>query len=320
MLSLGLGSAGIPAQAAEFARSFDFVVDPTRARLPPGVRILGCWELDSQGERADAPASELSGLAWDADEGRLYAVSDRGWLVWLEPRFEEGALVGITRTAGYALSAATGEPLKRPVDAEGLVLEHGNNGIPGDSRLVVSFETPARVARHDIRGRELERLPLPAELADRKAYQSSNNALEAIAASAAGLVASPQRPLRSQRQDRLTLHELAGTSVWTYPPRDAGYSSLSDLAALPDGRLLALERVYRGIFSPLVIALERFSLPADAGEIVPETVVEFSSATGFRVDNFEGLAVVDQQHVFLVSDDNQSAWQRTLLLYLEIPR
>ena len=87
-----LFSATLSAAAAPFSEPH--VLSP---QCPPGstfqgVRLLGTLSL-SQKPVAGILPRELSGLAWDADEGLLYAVSDNGDLVHLRPRFEHGVLV-----------------------------------------------------------------------------------------------------------------------------------------------------------------------------------------------------------------------------------
>jgi hypothetical protein len=315
---IGLLAPSAP-RAARFAEPFDFIGDPERARLPRGVHLRAAFLLDRTGTLDSFPASELSALAWNADAGVLHAVSDRGFLLTLHPLFDGERLVGITRGVGAWLTAADGGPLTRPVDAEGLVLRDGDHGVIGDETLVVSFESPAHVALHGLDGRRLESLPLPAPLDDLGAYASRNDALEAIADSRYGLVASPQRPLAGTDPDRIHLYALADGTHWWMDPIDARFSSLSDMVRAGD-QLLALERVYGGPFRPFIAALHRLTLPPGGGAVESCELLRFDSTEGFRMDNFEGIALHhDGRHVFLVSDDNQSAWQKTLLLYVELP-
>ena len=89
-----------------------------------------------------------------------------------------------------------------------------------------------------------------------------------------------------------------------------------DVAELPDGRLLVLERGFDLPFrwSTRLALVER-------GAVRPGAVVGGRTVARLRVplprDNFEGLAVTregDATIVWLVSDDNQFRLQRTLLL------
>ena len=47
-------------------------------------------------------------------------------------------------------------------------------------------------------------------------------------------------------------------------------------------------------------------------------IVRFDSSKGWRLDNFEGLAHYRGRRYFMVSDDNRSPLQKTLLVYFEI--
>ncbi|MGQ0658126.1 MAG: esterase-like activity of phytase family protein, partial [Chromatiales bacterium] len=110
--------------------------------------------------------------------------------------------------------------------------------------------------------------------------------------------------------------------VWTFPAIDPVDSSLVGLETAPDGSVLILERRYRNVFSPVVIALRRVRLdPArlpHGGAVMPEELARFDNAEGWMLDNFEGIARHRGNHYFLVSDDNNSAMQSTVLLYFEI--
>ena len=44
----------------------------------------------------------------------------------------------------------------------------------------------------------------------------------------------------------------------------------------------------------------------------------FDTSQGWLLDNFEGLARHREQRFFMVSDDNRSALQSTLLVYFEL--
>src|SRR3970040_1740901 len=48
--------------------------------------------------------SQLSGVGWDDDEGILYAVTDKGGLFHLKPRFKNVVLSGVRLMGGFHLS------------------------------------------------------------------------------------------------------------------------------------------------------------------------------------------------------------------------
>ncbi len=98
--------------------------------------------------------------------------------------------------------------------------------------------------------------------------------------------------------------------------RSADYD-ISDAALLPGGDLLVLERKF-GWSSGLAIRLRRIAL-ADikAGALVDGAVL-IEADLGYEIDNMEGLSVHriagGGTVLTLISDDNFSIIQRTLLL------
>ena len=88
---------------------------------------------------------------------------------------------------------------------------------------------------------------------------------------------------------------------------------------LADRRLLVLERAHSWLGMSLVIQLSRTSPWTAAGQLLEKTpLARFDSSLGWRVDNFEGLAHHEDNRFFIVSDDNGSALQTTLLVYFEL--
>jgi hypothetical protein len=287
-----------------------------------GVRLLGSLELGKAPVNG-LNASELSGLAWDEDEQLLYAVSDKGYLVHLRLAFDHGMLAGADLVGAWPLRDAKGKVVgKGWWDAEDLAIRNGDDGIRGNTELLVSFEQHARVMRYRPDGKLLGGETLPAVLRDDHHYRSTNNELEAMTLlPGIGVLVAPEWPLRHTRPDMRCLYGQDG-SQWCYPPMDPEYSSVSSLETTPDRRVLILERRYKNIFWPVVFAIRRATLDIAAhpngGDISVEDVARFSSTDGFAVDNFEGLARQRGNRYFMVSDDNNSSIQKTVLIYFEI--
>src|SRR5262245_60752791 len=92
---------------------------------------------------------------------------------------------------------------------------------------------------------------------------------------------------------------------------------ITDAALLPSGDVLLLERRFSWS-SGLAVRMRRVAL----GEIKPGAVVDgpilFDVDLGYEIDNMEGLSVHrsagGETVLTLISDDNFSAVQRTLLL------
>ncbi|MDX1432825.1 MAG: esterase-like activity of phytase family protein, partial [Gammaproteobacteria bacterium] len=213
-------------------------------------------------------------------------------------------------------------------DAEALVARGARNGRRGDTRLVVAFERHPRVAEFDPEGRHLGELELPAVLADPAAYADDNAALESLAEHPElGLLTAPERALASGASPapgaaagpRVSMHSLAGMR-WDYPLHPAPNAALVDLAALPDGRLVSLERGHGMMYLPVIITLglSRPRLENQGAPLAVETLAVLDTSKGWSLDNFEGLAWHEGMRFFLVSDDNFNDLQRTLLVYLEV--
>ncbi len=298
---------------------------PLAPELKQNIRLLGMLDLSPFKERIPALV-ELSGLAWDADEKVLYAISDRGYLIHLKPHFADGRLADVTTVAHYALRNRHGQPLKgKAADAEGLTAVNQANAIPGDTHLLIAYERQHRIDAHRPDGTYLHAHRLPPALSAAGAYRSRNKGMEALAVHPQlGLAAAPEWPLRGTADTHNTLYFADGTTI-ALPRLDARNAGLVAMEALPDGRLLILERAHSWLTLTLIVTL-RISEPVlkpmnskPMNSVPSREVARFDSALGWRVDNFEGLSRHEDNKFFLVSDDNGSGLQKTLLLYFEIP-
>ena len=92
---------------------------------------------------------------------------------------------------------------------------------------------------------------------------------------------------------------------------------VTDAAFLPDGDLLLLERRF-SLLGGIGMRIRR--IPADtirAGAVVDGPVIMQASGLN-RIDNMEGLDVIPMPdgslHLIIISDDNDSVLQQTLML------
>lgn len=295
------------------------------ASLRPGarfmhIRYLGALQLSTKTVDGYG-AHGLSGLAWDADEKLLYAVSDRGYVLHLRPRFSRGILSGLDLIAAYPLRNRGGRRLTGPfADAEGLALRNGDNGRHGDSELIVSFEVHPRIISYRPDGRLLRSHALPAPLAKASAYRGRNAELEScMLHQRYGILTAPQIPLRGSPRNVETLYSLRGRQ-WHFKRLDPAHSDIVDMAPGRGDAVVLLERRYQSVFAPIIFNLRRIRLSqarAD-GSVPTEDLAELNNYRGWRVDNFEGLTLHHDHRYFMVSDDNGSALQRTLLVYFAI--
>lgn len=261
---------------------------------------------------------ELSGLAWDEDEHILYALSDNGYVLHLRPLFRDNRLSDIHFLAGHALRDEKGKPLRyKASDSEGLAIKNGNNGIKGDTQLIVSFERRPRLISYTPDGVMITQIELPPELSDIKNYRGENKSLESVAIHPRlGTIIGPEFPLASQANGLMTLYTVDGKHYWEFPFYNPHDGALVDMATMPDGSLLAMERVFGGIFPRLELTLHRIILDEEPPR--SETVHHFEAGNGLFNDNFEGITHFRENDYFMVSDDNNHPLRRTLLVYFSI--
>ena len=261
--------------------------------------------------------SELSGLAWDRDEGVLYALSDNGYVLELQPVFAGHTLRDILAHTGHRLLDENGKPLKyKQADSEGLAIENGANGKRGDTRLIVSFERVPRLARYKPDGTFMSYITLSAGLDDVTSYRSENKSLEAVTIhKTLGIVVGTETPLKESEPGTLNIYSLHGAH-WSFPAHDKTSGALVDMTTLNDGKIIALERVYEGLFSGIQITLHRVILKDK--EILADEIYTFTPGEGLFNDNFEGITCLDEKHFMMISDDNNHPLKRTLLVYFEI--
>ncbi len=260
----------------------------------------------------------LSGLEV-LDDGRIVAVSDDG--EWFEARLvldREGQLVGLADTRSALMRDETGEPFesKRAGDSEDLTQ------LP-DGRFAVSFEQTQSIRIYDLnrdgpfgaaqRGPRLDnvrRLPRNAGL---EAIASTTDGALLVGAEGEGHRSTPLWLASLDAQDQVRSHSRY--------PLDGGFS-LTSLDRLPNGDFVALERFY----APVIGARARiaiFPAAALAAGGVLEHVEELAMlAPPLPVDNFEGVSAVRLANgavrLYIVSDDNFSDRQRTLLLAFDM--
>ena len=284
------------------------------------ARLLGAIRVKTKAVKGEKPR-ELSGLAWDEDEKILVAVSDDGLIVHLRPIFTATELTDLKMVAIFPLLGKNGEPLAKDLrDAEGLVGHDMSNGVRGDSRVSISFEQSPRIDTYTLNGEFLNSNVLPAALNARDNYAGDNKELESVAEHPRyGLITAPERPLRNAGTQAFSLYGMDG-SVWQYPSLDHEHSALVGMETMPNGNLLVLERRFASMFQPIIFALRELQLNDPIGheaKLVRE-VIKFSSTDGWKIDNFEAVAHHRDNHYFVISDDNESMLQKTLLIYLQI--
>ncbi|MBY0564044.1 MAG: esterase-like activity of phytase family protein [Hyphomonadaceae bacterium] len=272
------------------------------------------------GLRLDAPDDSLfgglSGLEV-LDDGRLIAVTDKG--LWFEAQLtldHAGALVGAAGARIAFLRDENGDVFedKESGDSEGLA------HLP-DGRFAVSFEQTQTLRIYDLnRDGPFGAAQAGPTLAG-IVRLPRNVGLEALAATADGaMLVGAEGGGRARTP--LWLAPLGATSAVAsrirYRPH-RGYS-LTALDRLPGGGFVAIERFYAPTLPPRARVM-RFDDTALNGESIEAEELALL-APPLAVDNFEGVAAVrnadGSTRLYLVSDDNFSDRQRTLLLAFDV--
>lgn len=280
-------------------------------------KVLGLLQLKQHAGQG-YPLTEFSGLAWDHDEDTLIILSDRGFLIHTNPVFANGRLIALKMLSYHHLKDKNGKILKyTATDSEGLALINSKNNIIGDTELIISFERQPRVIRYATDGTFIADEPLNNELDAIKNYAGANKALEAITIHKKfNIITGPERPLKSTDNNLLSLHTL-DKEVWYFAPDNKDYGSLVGLTTLPDNRLIALERIFSSIFGGVSNAIHLITLGQDS--IKAKKIASLEPSASYFNDNFEGISWHKENRFFMVSDDNDNIFQKSLLVYFEIP-
>jgi len=284
--------------------------DPARKRFG-ALEFRGGLELSSPNREFGG----LSAIRMTPDGTNFIAVTDKAHWVRGRVLYRGDAPTGI----GNAEIAPMLGPDGRALTARGWY--DTESLADDDGSLYVGIERVHQIVRFDYaRGGLLARaqvLPRPAGFAKLPA----NRGLECLAAGpkqsplAGTLIAITERALDEDMHIRGFL--IGGKMPGEFTVKRMGEFDIVDCAALPDGGFLILERFFswrQGV----AIRLRRLSLAAIAPGAVLDGPVLMEVDLGYEIDNMEGLAVhraADGDIVLtLVSDDNFSVIQRTLLL------
>lgn len=296
---------------------------------------------------ADRRFGGLSGLEM-LDDGNLLAVSDQGDFVWIDLG-EDGVTPATVRIA--SMLDAGGEPLrgKADGDAEGLAVTEG--------MALVSFERNHRILAFDLRRcgaaargaavvTGVHGRPLPAAFESAKIVADGNEGPEPLAITPdwrlfTGIEtkvgdASPlsARPIEAAPEFDLRLGEGAAPFV--------GLDVTSSDEEAGTVRAFSLHRSFSPLSGNAISVRETtFERYREPGRLPSGIVSEIDERSRYRfrrqgartlaqmnvlltIDNFEGVAAKEMQdgrvRLYLISDDNFSSSQRTLLMVFDVSR
>ena len=295
------------ATKARLVELIPFELDPKQPDRKQfgSLTLTGAFQLASKDKRFGG----LSGLTISPD-GKLYAISDRGY--WLSAKIVSDAQGALRDLVDWQIAPML-TPAATPVtgslaDAEALTRAR-------DGAFLVAFEGRHRIWRYDLPPRTFGSTPtliaVPAEIS----RAPSNGGLEGLTSLPDGRLlalteefANPDGSFKGWLIDGSQFAELS------YLP--AKGFRVTDCAALTNGDILVLERRYVrfGVLSARLTILDAKTIQP-GGKLAGGEL--FRLEQPLVVENFEGLAVQQTSTgtmIYLVSDDNYSPFQQTLLL------
>lgn len=261
----------------------------------------------------------LSGIDFKPDGKSFVAISDTGY--WFRGTLlrEEGRLVGIRDAEWAPMLNSKGNPLgaKRNADAEGLRL----TTIDGREAAYVSFEQTNELRLYRANPDLSLAKPEPVKLPRSATGLVKNRGLETVAlAPADGPLAGSPVLVSERSLDRKGNHRswiVRGPLAGAFSVVRSDDFDVTDGAFLPNGDLLLLER---RVIMPFGVGMRLRRIAGDSirpGALVDGPVVMQADMLN-QIDNMEGLAVTTDEEgrarITLVSDDNVSILQRTLIL------
>ncbi|MFD0847510.1 esterase-like activity of phytase family protein [Sphingosinicella xenopeptidilytica] len=316
LLSLAIAACGNAAPPAIEPLAVESIAVPFDAR---DAARQGEGRLSYAGGVALRSATSwFGGLSGLRCPDRCYAVGDAGFLLSFDRVERNGRLVGIENVRGGALLDREGAAgAKAARDAESLVLS------PGGAEALVGFERSnslwvVPLGQPEWRARQVYTLP---EMKD----WPLNGGAETLVMLPGGvpLVIAEEAPDGGDRPAIAigAVKRPEGTRAnLAFRYRPPANFSPTDAALLDDERLIILNRA----FSPLTgVAMALVEVPLV--EIKEGATVQGREITRLRppvsIDNMEGIDIRREDgrvFIYLVSDDNFNAAQRTLLLKFEL--
>jgi hypothetical protein len=279
------------------------------------VEYVGGLELKSSHREFGG----FSAIRVASDGEHFVSLTDRGW--WLTGRIvsERGRPVGIAEATMAPMLGPDGRPLAQRGwhDTESLAERDGwlYVGIEGVNRIVrFDFDRQGLLARAEV-------VAAPPGIS----HLPSNKGLEALTFAprdsklAGALIGFSERGLDANKNLKAFLIGGAGPGQFSVKRRDN--FDISDSATLPSGDVLLLERRFSW-WTGIAIRLRRIAI----SDIAPDALVDGTDLLfadlGYQIDNMEGLSVhLDSSRdivLTLISDDNFSLLQRTLLLQFKL--
>lgn len=268
----------------------------------------------------------FSGLSISQDGARLLSVSDEGsWFTAQILYDEKGRLAGVAEGIIAPMRGLNGKPMvseKWIADAEALSVDGAD---PLKGKAYVAFERSHRIWVYDLAQDGFA--AKPTQLLTQRDFGKLNNnsGIEALAL----LPPSTDNPVRllaiteNTRDPRNHYRAFIaeGRNIIRLAVRAHEPFRPTDVARLPNGDFLLLERRFSTLAG---VGMQIRLLKADdvkAGAVLDGEVL-MQADPRYSIDNMEGIAVRDDGQggplIYVISDDNKSPLQRTLLLMFRL--
>jgi hypothetical protein len=312
LLLISISSCSVPAPAGLIQlRPVEIESKDDEPTTFDELTLLSAFELRSRHPQFGG----ISGLSVGGD-GRLYAVSDRGY--WLSARMrhnQEGRLLDLLDWEIKPILT----PERTPTD--GLLTDAEALASAPDGSLIVAFEQIHRLWRYPPPPLTIDSPAEPITMPRELAKAPRNGGLECVAVLPNGKIFILAEELQNTDGSfRGWLLDNRRSVELSYLP--SGDFRASDCAGLPNGDVIVLERRFSILLS-FSARLKRIR----AESIRPHSVLSGEELLRLdpplRLDNFEGIAVREDAGgilIYLISDNNFQAFQRTLLLQFRLPR
>jgi hypothetical protein len=303
---------GIAVEAKSIATFSDRAPDQRRFGK---VEYLGGLELKSSHREFGG----FSAIRVAPDGEHFVSLTDKGW--WLTGRIlnERGRPVGIAEATMAPMLGPDG----RTLAARGW---HDTESLAErDGWFYVGIESVNRIVRFDFARQGLLARAEVVSAPPGISHLPFNKGLEALTFAprdsklAGALIGFSERGLDANGNLKAFLIDGAGSGQFSVKRRDD--FDISDSATLPSGDVLLLERRFSW-WTGFAIRLRRIAI----SDVAPDALVDGTdllfAGLGYQIDNMEGLSIhLDSNRgtvLTLISDDNFSVLQRTVLLQFKL--
>lgn len=281
------------------------------------LTFLGGVELKSK----DPDFGGLSGLVIDPDGKSFIAITDRSHWVTGSFILQGEAITGITQARIAPMLAPNGRRLResRYYDTEGLARQ--------GRHVLVSVERNHAILRYEWEGQGFASRPSVVPTPPSLASLDKNSGIEAVGvlppqSTLAGTIIAiaEQAPQQTDQQNLakdIPGYLIGGRTTGFLRIKMRDEFAITDLSFLPNGDMLILERRF-ALLTGIAMRIRRIALASITPNALLDGEILIEADGRYALDNMEGMAMHQDAQgrtvLTLISDDNFSAFQRSLIL------